>query len=67
MEQTVLPEHLLNKPTYSDTNSDQGAFAMLLARRFRGFNETVTATFIARLADIFRINYKAVISKLFFC
>jgi hypothetical protein len=64
MEQTVLPEHLLNKQTYSDTNSGQGAFAMLLARRPCGFNETVAATCIARLADIFLINYAIIAVQL---
>ena len=33
MEQTSLPEYLLNKQTYSDTNSVKRVFAMLLMRR----------------------------------
>jgi hypothetical protein len=39
MEETVLPEHLLNKQTYSDTNSAKMPFAMLMPRGFGGLDK----------------------------
>jgi hypothetical protein len=49
MEQTVLPEHLLNKQAYSDTNSVKAP----LPWRFQGPGENVAATCTAWINDTF--------------
>jgi len=56
MQQTVLPAHLLNKPTYSDTNSVKALFAASMPERSSALGENITATCIAGINDSFLID-----------